>query len=96
MGPRENIVGRTLVLHEKEDDLGDGGRVASLKTGDAGGRVGCGIVELQEQVKEDQMRPQFCKLNTNLDKRYFGCSARLTLDQMIKRSNDGEMVRWPM
>ena len=64
LGPRENIMGRTLVLHEKEDDLGDGGRAASLKTGDAGGRVGCGIVELQPQVEEDQKRPQFCIPNT--------------------------------
>ena len=59
-------MGRTLVLHEKEDDLGDGGRAASLKTGDAGGRVGCGVVELQQQVEEDQKRPQFCKLNANV------------------------------
>ena len=49
------------MLHEKADDLGDGGRDASLKTGDAGGRVACGIVELQK-VDEEFMRPQLCIL----------------------------------
>merc|ERR1712038_976644 len=45
-GDIEGIVGRTVVIHEGEDDLGDGGTPGSLATGNAGSRVACGIVEL--------------------------------------------------
>ena len=51
-----NIVGRSVVIHEDEDDLGFGGideagniydhelHQESLKTGNAGSRIACGIV----------------------------------------------------
>lgn len=43
MGPR-SVVGLAIVVHEGEDDLGTGINEGSLKTGNAGGRVGCGVI----------------------------------------------------
>eukprot|EP01006_Ploeotia_vitrea_P040034 TRINITY_DN66398_c1_g1_i1.p1 TRINITY_DN66398_c1_g1~~TRINITY_DN66398_c1_g1_i1.p1 ORF type:complete len:156 (-),score=79.57 TRINITY_DN66398_c1_g1_i1:238-705(-) len=41
-----SVIGRAIVIHEGEDDLGKGGHELSLTTGNAGGRVGCGVIGL--------------------------------------------------
>ena len=51
-----DIVGRAIVIHADEDDLGRGGDEESLKTGNAGDRVGCGVIRLREVVEEEYQR----------------------------------------
>lgn len=40
-GGKYNVAGRAFILHEKEDDF-------SQPTGNAGGRIGCGVIELTQ------------------------------------------------
>ncbi|MCO5584791.1 hypothetical protein L7F22_038723 [Adiantum nelumboides] len=45
IGPN-SVIGRAFVVHDLEDDLGKGGAEQSLTTGNAGGRLACGVVGL--------------------------------------------------
>ncbi|XP_061169299.1 superoxide dismutase [Cu-Zn]-like [Saccostrea echinata] len=42
-GP-QSIIGRTMVIHADVDDLGRGGHELSKTTGNAGGRLACGVI----------------------------------------------------
>ena len=39
-----SIIGRSVVIHEDEDDLGKGNHKDSHTTGHAGKRIGCGVI----------------------------------------------------
>ena len=43
-----SIVGRSVVVHAAEDDLGRGGHDDSKTTGHAGARVACGVIGLTQ------------------------------------------------
>ena len=43
-GTKANIIGRGLIIHADEDDLGKGGQSDSLTTGHAGKRIACAVI----------------------------------------------------
>ncbi len=48
------IVGRMIIVHADRDDLGLGGDAESLKTGNAGKRIGCGVIGLAKGPETDE------------------------------------------
>jgi len=43
-----SILGRTMVIHAGVDDLGKGGHELSKTTGNAGGRLACGVIGISK------------------------------------------------
>lgn len=41
-----SVIGRSIIIHEGEDDVGRGGNEESLKTGNSGKRISCGKILL--------------------------------------------------
>lgn len=45
-----DIIGRSMIIHDEEDDLGTGGDFESTKTGNSGKRVLCGVLGISEDT----------------------------------------------
>ena len=43
-----SVIGRTVVVHADVDDLGRGGHELSKTTGNAGGRLACGVIGISK------------------------------------------------
>jgi len=46
-----SVIGRAFIVHENIDDLGKGGHELSSSTGNAGGRLACGVIGIAEAKK---------------------------------------------
>ena len=51
MSKRRSVLGRGVIVHADEDDLGLGGDDESLVTGNAGARLACCIIAVTELEK---------------------------------------------
>ena len=83
-----SIVGRAVVVHAGEDDLGKGGDEESLKTGNAGDRAGCGVISLTELTES-----AIADLDKNISDKHFSRSEMPQIKQPDLEDNDISYVK---
>lgn len=57
-GRERNIIGRSVVVHARHDDLGRGGHKESLLTGNSGDRIACGVIGYAREMFEGRGETQ--------------------------------------